>query len=191
MALQRLLHLAPALLAAAQTPPVTATRLVDGGSSLRGRVEVQVAGSWGSVCDDSFGVEDAAVVCRSMGLTGGATLSPAWSTYRVGTEGPVNLDEVGCSGSEASLNQCTYLAGVQVDCQHKEDVGVECGPPLSGRHAAGKSCSSRTAAGIHEGLPKAIPNGFTVHCSVPCCICRHPLPCPTPGRGWHPTARPP
>lgn len=40
-------------------------RLSGGGSS--GRVEVRVMGSWGTVCDDSFGDEEAKVVCRMLG----------------------------------------------------------------------------------------------------------------------------
>lgn len=31
------------------------------------RVDVKFMGSWGSVCDDSFGVEEAKVVCRMLG----------------------------------------------------------------------------------------------------------------------------
>ncbi len=42
-------------------------RLVDGSSSLEGRLEVCVGGRWGTVCDDEFGVLDASVVCRQLG----------------------------------------------------------------------------------------------------------------------------
>ena len=41
-------------------------RLIDGGSALEGRVEVCVAGIWGTVCDHLWNVNDAIVVCRQL-----------------------------------------------------------------------------------------------------------------------------
>lgn len=45
-------------------------RLANGGERLQGRVEVKYRGVWGSVCDDDFGENEAAVVCRSLGFNG-------------------------------------------------------------------------------------------------------------------------
>ena len=40
--------------------------------------------------------------------------------------GPIHLDDVRCTGSEAALINCTYDP-ITSDCSHYEDAGVQCG----------------------------------------------------------------
>ena len=39
--------------------------------------------------------------------------------------GPIHLDGISCTGSEASLSEC-YQSDDPSDCSHYEDIGVSC-----------------------------------------------------------------
>ncbi|EHB15166.1 Scavenger receptor cysteine-rich type 1 protein M130 [Heterocephalus glaber] len=100
------------------------TRLVDGPGHCAGRVEVHHEGFWGTICDDSWGLGDAHVVCRQLGC--GVAIDAAGSAHFGEGTGPVWLDEINYNGKEAHIWQCHSHGWGQHNCRHKEDAGVIC-----------------------------------------------------------------
>ncbi|XP_049339192.1 deleted in malignant brain tumors 1 protein-like isoform X9 [Astyanax mexicanus] len=101
-------------------------RLVGSGGDCAGRLEVFHSGSWGTVSDELWDIEDAQVVCRQ--LQCGVALSapvPVPARFGSGT-GPIWLNEVECEGNEVSLWNCRYQLCGEDECGHKDDVGVVC-----------------------------------------------------------------
>ncbi|XP_033105126.1 uncharacterized protein LOC117107534 [Anneissia japonica] len=99
-------------------------RLSNGQREGEGRLEIFYGGSWGTVCDDGFGIEDATVVCRQLGYDGPYQNNPV-STFGEGT-GHINLDNLQCTGVESRIAECSHNGWRNHDCGHGEDVGVIC-----------------------------------------------------------------
>ena len=87
-------------------------------------MEIFYNGNWGTVCDDSWDINDARVVCRQLGFPDAISAPPS---ARFGSgSGQVWLDEVRCSGSESSIENCSHNGWGVEDCSHSEDASVTC-----------------------------------------------------------------
>ncbi|XP_063723952.1 uncharacterized protein LOC134851689 isoform X2 [Symsagittifera roscoffensis] len=96
-----------------------------GNSDSGGRVEVFYGGQWGTVCDDSFDIRDAQVVCRQMGYEQGALYFTTVGGSDPGS-GVVMMDNVNCGGAESRIGECVFNGWTESNCFHSEDVGVVC-----------------------------------------------------------------
>uniref|UniRef100_A0A672HDK9 SRCR domain-containing protein n=1 Tax=Salarias fasciatus TaxID=181472 RepID=A0A672HDK9_SALFA len=125
-------------------------RLANGGnSSCSGRVEIFHFGQWGTVCDDSWGLLDAEVVCRQLGC-GRVLSAPTQARFGQGS-GPIWYDNVMCTGNETKLSECRHQGSGSHDCGHNEDAGVVCEAASPVRLVnSGKRCSGRVEI-FHAG----------------------------------------
>ncbi|KAM4813700.1 scavenger receptor cysteine-rich domain-containing group B protein [Urocitellus parryii] len=115
-----------------RAPPTTpqngkgegSVRLVGGAGPCQGRVEILHGGLWGTVCDDDWGLPDAAVVCRQLGC--GAALAATTNAFFGFGTGHILLDNVHCEGGEPRLAACLSLGWGVHNCGHHEDAGALC-----------------------------------------------------------------
>ncbi|XP_040529154.1 antigen WC1.1 isoform X2 [Gallus gallus] len=122
-------------------------RLVGGRGRCAGRVEVYSEGTWGTICQDSWTLQDATVVCRQLGC-GRALEAPGSERFGPGT-GTLWLGAGGCAGTEDALWHCP--APVQRGCRHGGGAGAVCSGLLDLRLMGGSSRCSGHLEVLHEG----------------------------------------
>jgi len=100
--------------------------LVNGNVSSEGRLVVLINGTFGSVCNDNFGYEEAQVACRQLNYTGAERdVHRAIQEFGIGDASePIYFDNVICTGDENYLYECNHT--MNHNCEHTEDVGVVC-----------------------------------------------------------------
>ena len=102
-------------------------RLVNGTVANEGRVEICFNRRWGTICDDSWGFEEAEVTCRQLGYTSSLQDSiPFPRAYFGGGLTSIHLDDMNCFGNESRLNNCRHSGVGNHNCAHNEDAGVLC-----------------------------------------------------------------
>ena len=124
--------------------------MVDGPNQYSGRIEIYNSytygsdGSfrvfpqqWGTICDyDQWTVEDATVLCRSLGYQFDEENLPLNQSYGL-ARGPIWTRYVHCSGSEYYTWECSYYSNYYYlyhngqyvfarYCNHNTDIGIIC-----------------------------------------------------------------
>ena len=87
-------------------------------------MEIFYNGAWGTVCDDSWDLRDARVVCRELGYPS-ASSAPQAAHFGAG-RGQILLDDVHCLGNESSIRNCRHRGWTSHNCNHREDASVIC-----------------------------------------------------------------
>uniref|UniRef100_A0A452HKS2 protein-lysine 6-oxidase n=1 Tax=Gopherus agassizii TaxID=38772 RepID=A0A452HKS2_9SAUR len=174
----------------AERPGGRSVRLAGGRSPEEGVVEVLVpvggALKWGAVCGERWGLNEAMVVCRQLGLGFAShALQETWYWQGSPEAGEVVMSGVHCTGTELSIQQC------------QRHGPVHC-PAGGGRFSAGVSCTNSDPP--HSQRPALHPTapllGSPLTASALLCTPQRPLlgapqpaPCPFPtappaGTGW-------
>ena len=76
------------------------------------------------MCDDSFTLIDADVVCRQLGFASAISVLTTVPIESASTI--IWLDDLGCSGAENSLSNCSSSGWGVHNCVFSENVGIEC-----------------------------------------------------------------
>ena len=98
--------------------------LVNGTKPNEGRVELRMdkSSKWQGVCDNDFSMNDAQVVCRTMGYSGAKAF---YTGSHFGfNENGLALGKLNCTGHESSLYQCSWEEAV--NCSGGTWASVEC-----------------------------------------------------------------
>ncbi|KAK6194751.1 hypothetical protein SNE40_000318 [Patella caerulea] len=145
-------------------------RLVNGTSTTNGRVEIMYNNVWGTICDDGFRINEAKVLCHQLGFQRDKTLYHPNAYYGRGS-GPILLDDVACDGTENNILECSNKGWGQGNCNHGEDVSIDCNPePLKLRLTGSTEKHTGRLEIFYEGSWGTVcDDGFDQHAARVAC----------------------
>ncbi|XP_025100437.1 scavenger receptor cysteine-rich type 1 protein M130-like isoform X2 [Pomacea canaliculata] len=134
---------------------------VVGGTADAGRLEILYDGTWGTVCNDGFGLEEALVACRMLGFNSTTAVAIGSAKYGSGS-GPILFSHLRCVGDETSLAQCEHSGLYRLYCEHWQDVGVMCNitTPMTARLYGGTSNAGRLEISVNGEWTTVCEEGF-------------------------------
>ncbi|NWT39723.1 C163A protein, partial [Chroicocephalus maculipennis] len=114
----------------------TGFRLAGDSSGCAGRVEVEVGGTWGSLCATGWDLPDAHVLCRHLGCGPSAAIVPPGGSFG-GGDGPLRPDAFGCGGIERHPGECPTAVLGEPACPPGHAAAVNCSVTREGPGGAG------------------------------------------------------
>ena len=114
------------------------------------------------MCDDSFDLPDARVICRELGY--GEPISFRTKGYNFARD-KILVDDLHCTGNEKSFVECPQRLWFSSDCSHSEDVNLACSVPPGGPTKLRK-CVSQCSAGLFLSAHKTCEL-----CNMTCATC--------------------
>ena len=87
-------------------------------------MEIFLSGTWGTICDNSWDIRDARIVCKQLGFQD-AGVAYLGAHFGKGS-GPILIDKVDCKGFESTLSSCFRNEMGNHHCNHSQDAGVRC-----------------------------------------------------------------
>ncbi|XP_025921811.1 scavenger receptor cysteine-rich type 1 protein M130-like, partial [Apteryx rowi] len=174
--------------------PYTGFRLANGSTECTGRVELEVRGTWGSLCDAGWDVPDAQVLCHHL-RCGSAASVPRGGYFGTGS-GPLWRDTFHCSGTESHLGECpATVLGIPA-CSPGRAAAVNCSGSGSAeplRLVDGESrCDGRLEVDLHGAWGRVLEqqwdaSGASVVCrQLQCGVAQKAYTAPIPGPGSSP-----
>ncbi|XP_072016975.1 scavenger receptor cysteine-rich domain superfamily protein-like [Amphiura filiformis] len=140
-------------------------RLKGGSNPMEGNVEVLYEGQWGAICDDSWDINDAEVVCRQLGNY--EAVSATCCSKFGAVEETILLDDVNCEGSESRIEDCYHGSWGSHNCGSSESAGVVCrvylGLTLIYEGNPGSSCCKTQIGSLREGLYRLTKDGLATN----------------------------
>ncbi|XP_078503461.1 CD5 antigen-like [Lissotriton helveticus] len=132
-----------------------AVRLSNAADPCAGVVLVNIDNFEGTICDVSWDMNDAAVVCRQLGC-GVPISAPGGSVFGAPLNKFTTITSVACRGDEPSLLKCSYSSNPQAYCNQKRDASVQCTGPDAVRLVNGASLCSGRVEVRHNGVWGAV-----------------------------------
>ncbi|XP_012945265.1 protein bark beetle [Aplysia californica] len=104
-------------------------RLVDGRDEFEGRLEVEIDGEWGTVCNHGWIEEDSLLACQQLGLSFDRDHPEARSKVPAPVNYRILMSWVSCDDVDTDLTKCRAVNQDAHSCTHDDDVYLRCQPP--------------------------------------------------------------